>query len=393
MRLLLFLALVVVSGGSLFSQSVGIGTTVPNSSAILDVNSTTKGLLVPRMTTAQRTAIAGVAGLLVYDTEFREYFHHDGVTWRKVLNNLTWNRSASRNWLYNSSDSIGLGTSSPDERLHILSGKIYVQDNRANNSPHVIFDVPATDYKQGGLQWKRTGDTLAALNYVANPNHPNYLLLSVSGNGKGNDFLVNQSGNVGMGYLDPQAKIHIRTSGATDLIRLESDNPTIQLRRNIGLASYEDVGFMQTSGENLRIGTNSGNTAGKFVIRTNGGDRVFVDGSGNMSIGIGTPAAGYRLSVNGKAICEELKVQLSGNWPDYVFNEKYKLMPLLQLQQFIEANNHLPNIPKAAQVEANGLEVGEMQRKMMEKIEELTLYVIDLQKQIDKLTRERKENK
>lgn len=83
----------------------------------------------------------------------------------------------------------------------------------------------------------------------------------------------------------------------------------------------------------------------------------------------------------GKAICEELKVQLQANWPDYVFAKEYKLQPLEKLEQEIKDLGHLPGMPAAAEVEANGVEVGEMQRMMMEKIEELTLYVIELQKE------------
>jgi hypothetical protein len=84
-------------------------------------------------------------------------------------------------------------------------------------------------------------------------------------------------------------------------------------------------------------------------------------------------------------MCEELRVQLRANWPDYVFNNNYKLLPLAELKKFIQQNNHLPNIPKASVIEKEGIEVGDMQKKMMEKIEELTLYILDLQKQVDEL--------
>ena len=72
------------------------------------------------------------------------------------------------------------------------------------------------------------------------------------------------------------------------------------------------------------------------------------------------------------------------------FEKGYKKFTLPQLEQFIETNKHLPNIPKATEPEANGIEVGDMQRRMMEKIEELTLYVIDLQKQIEALKKEQR---
>jgi hypothetical protein len=98
-----------------------------------------------------------------------------------------------------------------------------------------------------------------------------------------------------------------------------------------------------------------------------------------------TPASGYVLSIDGKAICEELKVQLQTSWPDYVFAENYKLRPLLQLEKFIQENKHLPNVPSADELEKNGIEVGDMHKRLMEKVEELTLYIIQLKKEIDAL--------
>ena len=385
MKFLFTLAFLVCIYQLCAQQSVGIGTSTPNTNAILDVNSTTKGLLVPRMTTSQRNAIPGVAGMFVYDTDTKEFYHHDGTSWRKIVNSTIWNSSSTRNWTYNTTDIIGIGTSSPDEKFHIFSGKMYIQDNRTNQSPHIIFDAPAVDYKEGGLQWKRTGDTMASINYVANPVFANYLRFSVSNSGKGVDMVLNTNGNMGMGYVDPQVRLHIRSSTATEMVRLEGESPMIQLRKYVGLATFEDVAFIQTSGDNLRVGTNSNNTLGKFVVRTGGGDRLFIDANGNVSIGTSVVASGYKVSINGKAICEELKVQLSGNWPDYVFKKDYNLMPLPQLELFINTNKHLPNIPKAIDVEKSGIEVGDMQKRMMEKIEELTLYIINLQKQIDEL--------
>lgn len=111
---------------------------------------------------------------------------------------------------------------------------------------------------------------------------------------------------------------------------------------------------------------------------------------GRVAIGTDAPATGYKLSVFGKAICEELVVQLKPAWPDYVFKNTYHLQPLAELEKFIAENKHLPNIPVAAEIEKNGLQVGDMQKKMMEKIEELTLYIIDLNKKVKALEEQNK---
>jgi hypothetical protein len=112
--------------------------------------------------------------------------------------------------------------------------------------------------------------------------------------------------------------------------------------------------------------------------------------NGHVAIGnvilTGANADAYKLAVSGKVICEEVRIKLaSSGWPDYVFADGYKLRPLADVQKFIQQNRHLPGIPAAAEVDKNGLEVGDMQKRMMEKIEELTLYILDLQKQVDDL--------
>ena len=98
------------------------------------------------------------------------------------------------------------------------------------------------------------------------------------------------------------------------------------------------------------------------------------------------PVSGYRLSVEGKVICEELKVQLKASWPDYVFDKEYRLTPLNELAATLQRDKHLPGIPSAASVELEkGFSLGEMQRKSIEKIEELYLYVIQLHQENETL--------
>jgi len=109
---------------------------------------------------------------------------------------------------------------------------------------------------------------------------------------------------------------------------------------------------------------------------------------GNMMIGAGSPATGYALSINGKMVCEELKVQLDAAWPDYVFDSNYTLLPLEKLELSIKQNKHLPGIPSAAQIEKDGLLIGDMQKRLLEKIEELTLYVIEISKENKDLKKE-----
>jgi len=117
--------------------------------------------------------------------------------------------------------------------------------------------------------------------------------------------------------------------------------------------------------------------------------------SSDLRIGTTTQATGYALSVNGKVACEEVLVEDLGSWPDYVFAEDYDLMSLDELEKSIQKNKHLPGLPSASEVEENGLMLGDMQKRIMEKVEELTLYTIEqgkmineLQQKMDKLEKE-----
>jgi hypothetical protein len=104
--------------------------------------------------------------------------------------------------------------------------------------------------------------------------------------------------------------------------------------------------------------------------------------SGN--VGIGTTSVGTaKLAVNGKIEATEVVVQTTV--PDYVFEDDYKLMPLSKVEQNIKQNKHLPDIPSAKEVEKTGLNLGEMSSKLLKKIEELTLYVIELKKENESL--------
>lgn len=107
--------------------------------------------------------------------------------------------------------------------------------------------------------------------------------------------------------------------------------------------------------------------------------------NGNVTIGTSLIPTAYKLAVGGKIIAEELKVQLQAQWPDYVFNKDYKLPTLSEVEKHIQKNGHLVNVPSACEIETNGFEVGNMAKIQQEKIEELTLYLIQQNKEIEEL--------
>ncbi len=89
--------------------------------------------------------------------------------------------------------------------------------------------------------------------------------------------------------------------------------------------------------------------------------------------------------MNGAIITEEVTVKVSEDWPDYVFNKDYALLPLQQLESYIESNRHLPGIPTAEEIIDEGLRLGEMERLLLKKIEELTLYIIQQDYKMEEL--------
>lgn len=99
-------------------------------------------------------------------------------------------------------------------------------------------------------------------------------------------------------------------------------------------------------------------------------------------VGIGTATPQERLSVNGKIRAHEVKVE-TNNWPDYVFNADYKALSLSELKAFIDQNGHLPGVPDAKSVARDGIALGEMNKILLEKIEELTLHLIEKDKQLN----------
>jgi hypothetical protein len=112
-----------------------------------------------------------------------------------------------------------------------------------------------------------------------------------------------------------------------------------------------------------------------------------VSSTGN--VGIGTPAPQYPLSVNGTVQAKEVLVNTG--WSDYVFEPGYRLAPLSEVADYISANGHLPEIPSAKEVKEKGVSLGEMQSKLLAKIEELTLHMIEAEKENQELQKQNRE--
>ncbi|MBC8046138.1 MAG: hypothetical protein H7Y00_05035 [Fimbriimonadaceae bacterium] len=408
--------------------SAGIGTLAPNASSILEMTSTTQGMLVPRMTQAQRNAIAAPAtGLLIYQTNASPGFYfYNGAAWGPVTNAGGANKtlanlnatainqslnpnadntldlgSAANSWndIHANGNSflnnLSLNTTSTESKLTINgTSEVVTIDGTA---PYISMENAGVDV--GYLQ--ADGNDLKLATYITNDtgrvilraNGFDKLFVHPSGEvtintstpytnfelGVNGDLHV--SSQIGIGTTDVVSTAQLTISGTEDVVVLDGTDPYITLRDG-----DENLGYMQALGEDLRIGIHAANTDGRLVFASNATTRMYIDHSGNIVMGGATvtPKSGYKLSVDGRIVCEELRVEIYP-WADYVFNEDYTLMDIDALEKFITENNHLPNVPSAEEIQNNGLHVGEMQVTMMEKIEELTLYIIELKKMNDVL--------
>ena len=175
----------------------------------------------------------------------------------------------------------------------------------------------------------------------------------------------------------------------------------LQESANTRILAKNDMGIVMDSAGRIGIGTNPVFNRRLVVSGTVGftGPTYFtgnvtaehsltaanINATGTLTVaGAATIGTGFYCSWGGQVKTKEIVVTLEG-WSDYVFDSGYRLMPLGELERYVNANKHLPNIPSATEVEKNGVNVGEMNALLLEKIEELTLYIIDLQKQIDEL--------
>jgi hypothetical protein len=201
------------------------------------------------------------------------------------------------------------------------------------------------------------------------------------GNIGANSANLTVSGKVGIGVANPAASLDVagnvkitHTATGSALNVSSSTGPAISLTTThaAGYSYAMQVGASQPYTKALGVFDNSATPTETFRVYANG--RTFINGN----VGIGKlEDSGYMLDVAGTIRACEVLVESNG-WCDYVFEDNYELRSIDELESYVKENKHLPNIPAASVVESEGQSLGDYQMRMMEKIEELSLYVIEL---------------
>ena len=276
------------------------------------------------------------------------------------------------------SGNVGIGTTAPDDRLHVLGGKVKIQSSAngygwiyGEDTNHSIImrgdrngtAVNATNYYQygGTLADGTTGHRFWT---------GGLLFDQVERMRIANDGIF-MAGNVGIGTTGPTGKLQVAG---------------VILTTSAATANLASAGGMDFSGGSLRLiswGANA-TTQGGYIFNSVSSDAslntnpLVILPSGNVGIGTVSPTA--KLAVNGTIRAKEVIVDTG--WADYVFAEDYRLAPLAEVEEHIREKKHLPGIPSAAEVAEHGVSMGDMQARLLSKVEELTLHLIAQQKQL-----------
>lgn len=248
---------------------------------------------------------------------------------------------------------------------YLSTGKVGIGDPAPYAKLDVAGDLRVTS-SSARINLQRTDGT----NYIdfndLNPLH--FRSMSSSNQNAATRMVIDSNGNVGINDSNPDSKLDV--AGA---IRVTTADARINLQRTNGI-NYID--FNNLNSLVFRSITSSDGSPSNRMVITN---------TGNVGIATTTPQS--KLAVNGTITCKEVEVTLSG-FPDYVFKDDYNLMGLSEIEDFIDENGHLPNFPSEAHVIENGLGLADINVKLVEKVEELTLHLIEKEKELFRMQTE-----
>ncbi len=376
------------------SGRIGVGTTAPATK--LDV----QGGWISTMDTG-----TSVRAFMEGGSSGISYFGNTGSGDVLIGNSNNWGYLTIKN-----GGNVGIGTQSPSAKFHVVAGsKQEIQTYIATSASGI------SDFAVGGVGWKftRPGDGAFAhgiYTYDSSGGVKNNLAVSSRSDivftagssdpsGSPERMRISETGNVGVGTTNPGAKLEVKGSygstGSGGDLYANTENSVITLD-----AGSSRLGFVKQYGDYpaiaagsaspLRLGHwNTPNLLGNVSSGTFTPNLV-IDTAGNVGIGT-TNTSSYKLAVLGSIHATSVVVETG--WSDYVFDKDYRLAPLSEVEAHIKAEKHLPGIPSAAEVAEKGVSLGDMQSKLLAKVEELTLHLIEQEKRIARLEQENRQLK
>jgi len=298
------------------------------------------------------------------------------------------------------SGNVGIGTTSPSQKLDIKGGGIRVCGSGDTGSPIVIQNESKTQAGQASAWniWNMTGNYGNSLQFWAYDQTacPNGLCAS--------RLTLMDNGNVGIGTTSPENKLDVNGTTQTEKLLINKPNNTDNWNNiwqsgfyesyNINSAPESSYWFWGIS-MNHTSNRSTYRYGGQIVIRNSSTTptmyfrSVDVNGSGTWAKILHSVG---NQEINGTLRAKEIKIDINAG-ADFVFAPDYNLKPLSDVESFINANKHLPEIPSEKAMQEDGLSINEFQIKLLQKIEELTLYAIEQNKTIEELKKEVKELK
>ena len=315
----------------------------------------------------------------------------------------------------NRTGSVGIGNvTAPQAKLHILSDNqedagIFLQTSNSDASSFIKLtdDQHCISVKEGKLSIVSSGNELNYFGTNAELSG-NQFSIGINKNRK-LTLDANESPAIFSNAYRSGGTFYRNTEGSSYAIEFNNDALRIrtavnQIPRGTEITNWKDALFLTTDG---RVGIGSTET---FLMNKNDEEFILVSPKrtvmessqininaqshitlqGKVGVNATNNTSEYALAVNGGIITTEVFIQEVDVWHDDVFNDDYKLIPLGDLQKFINANHHLPEVPSEAEVTERGYDMGEMQGLLLKKIEELTLYILQQEERITELENELK---
>jgi hypothetical protein len=396
------------------TKNVGIGTTTPEYGLHLGNNNEPKSLIFTIDNPTQSGIIWKYIGQAKTNAKISSVgngpYANKGLAFYTTDSQDTTTNAIERMRITESGN-VGIGAATPGALLDIYKVdsalpatlRVRSKDTELGTPPFSAIELRSSSTTDFSADFP-AGKIIAGYDN-ATYNSARLTLQSVNTAGSYIDTLSIKNGNVGVGILTPQTPIHafkqntVSRTSITDIISLDSEaygvggpgydgfgtglvfrGPTYQ---NATIRPLSRIASIQR-GDSIR---DYGNAIVFQTIPTSSGsdapiERMRIEYNGNVGIGTTNPGTTYKLAVEGKIGAREVVVTQAA-WADHVFQEDYNLPTLDKVESYIKENKHLPDVPSAKEVEEEGLSMSQMMAKQMQKIEELTLYVIEQNKKLE----------